>query len=635
MTELLAVALGLLFAYAIYISTQSARKANRTGDHLDAGRRLPAWTYIFAGSGMVFASFNPYDQLRLVAIYGFQANHLALGLVLVTLCATLFQKRVWLAARITGTGTVGDALGAHYGSVSIRLYLLVVLFLFAVPFPAYLLSEAGELIAFATAGDVTRMAAISSLAVLLFVASALGGWRAVVYWSAALSFLVLVLMFFVTGFSAALSDEIALLNKGFMAGEGVLTDAIPGVIQFPSGIGAELPVGGLWTTVAILSFAISAVGIVLSPGFAFLGLTTRVKSGFAFCQVWVTAGLFAGALLLFAPFIGAEMTSGGTDALGPIMTRLGGIDQLAAICFVLMLAASLFIAIALFAASGASIFTIELLDRYVIPRMSDRERRLAARIMLAVIYALAALLAGFLPMMTAAITPLAFSLSAQLFPAYLGLCWLPWMSRSAVLAGLILGTIVVFFTEPPGLILFNGLFAELPWGRWPLTIHSAAWGLAVNLAACLLVAIFTRKGHERERRDALHAIFRRDHRMNFGGRASRGAKWSITLLWVFFALGPGAILGNTFFSKPIFTGANITVGAPSLWVWQIAFWIFGIMIVWWLAYRNRMSIISTETLREGELVTARPTLDGSLQPVWIGRLVTRIAGRQNPTMQGM
>ena len=138
-----------------------------------------------------------------------------------------------------------------------------------------------------------------------------------------------------------------------------------------------------------------------------------------------------------------------------------------------------------------------------------------------------------------------------------------------MLVGLILGSLFVVFTEPPGLIFFNGLFAELPWGRWPLTIHSAAWGLAVNVAASLLVAIFTRRDAERERRDALHAIFRRDHRVDFGGRAARGAKWSLTLLWVFFALGPGAILGNTFFGHPIFTEANLSLGVPSLWVWQI------------------------------------------------------------------
>lgn len=83
-----------------------------------------------------------------------------------------------------------------------------------------------------------------------------------------------------------------------------------------------------------------------------------------------------------------------------------------------------------------------------------------------------------------------------------------------------------------------------------ITVHSVAWGLAFNLAACLLVALFTRAGEEREAGDALHGVFRRDHAVQFGGPAARSAKWSLALFWAFFALGPGTILGNDFFSRP-------------------------------------------------------------------------------------
>ncbi len=187
-----------------------------------------------------------------------------------------------------------------------------------------------------------------------------------------------------------------------------------------------------------------------------------------------------------------------------------------------------------------------------------------------------------------------------------------------------MGGLVVSFTEPPGLVLFSAYFVELPWGRWPLTIHSAAWGLVVNLIAAFLVAIFTRKGEEREARDRLHAIFRRDHAEDFGPRAARVAKWSLTLLWAFFAFGPGAILGNTFFSRPIFFGADIQIGLPSLWVWQISFWIIGAMLVWWMAYQSKLSIYSVEHLRVGELQSqkrvGKPTN-------WLQHVVSRLASR--------
>jgi hypothetical protein len=79
-------------------------------------------------------------------------------------------------------------------------------------------------------------------------------------------------------------------------------------------------------------------------------------------------------------------------------------------------------------------------------------------------------------------------------------------------------------TEPPGLILFEGLFLDLPWGRWPMTIHSAGWGLVLNLSAVLLVAIFTRKGTERLHRDRLHDEFAAQAPVDFGGRGARGGK---------------------------------------------------------------------------------------------------------------
>ena len=53
----------------------------------------------------------------------------------------------------------------------------------------------------------------------------------------------------------------------------------------------------------------------------------------------------------------------------------------------------------------------------------------------------------------------------------------------AVRKGLILGSLLVLFTEPPGLALWESAIPALPWGRWPLTVRSAAWGLVVKLAA--------------------------------------------------------------------------------------------------------------------------------------------------------
>jgi SSS family solute:Na+ symporter len=629
-TSLLAVMLAVFAAFTLYIAAQSAKSGDSPAAFVDAGQNLPGWTYIFAGSGALLASVGPYDYLRLLSVYGFQANQLALSLILVALVMALFQKRLWLAARMTGSRSLGEVLGAHYQSTSIRIYVLVVLLLFAVPFAATLLGSAGELLAQASGGALSRAAAISALAAFLFLASALGGWRATIYIIAVLSTVILALLIFSASFAGLVFDGLSVFHKGFSVREGILGSVLPGVIQFSSGIGREVPAGGLWTTTAVLSFALAAAGAALSPSFAFLGLTMKSRAGFAFSQVWIVSGLAAGALLLLGPIVAGEMNA--ADNFTPLVARFAAYDQLVAACVTVMLLVMLLVAVAFFAASGASVATIELLDRYVVPDLTPRGERLAARVSLAIIYAAIVLLAAFLPALATVLSTLALPLSAQLFAAYLGLCWLRWMSRSAVLVGLAFGILFVVFTEPPGLIVFDGLFVQLPWGRWPLTIHSAAWGLAINVGASLLVAIFTRQDAEREHRNVLHGSFQRDHRIAFGGRAARSAKWSLTLLWVFLALGPGAILGNSFFAHPVFTEADIALGVPSLWVWQAFFWIIGVLLVWWLAYRSRLSTVEG-TFRPHELRHLRQVPGTRRQLRWIALLVTRLTARQNRTTQ--
>ena len=630
MTSLLAIMLAVFAAFTLYIAAQSAKSGDSPAAFVDAGQNLPGWTYIFAGSGALLASVGPYDYLRLLSVYGFQANQLALSLILVALVMALFQKRLWLAARMTGSRSLGEVLGAHYQSTSIRIYVLVVLLLFAVPFAATLLGSAGELLAQASGGALSRAAAISALAAFLFLASALGGWRATIYIIAVLSTVILALLIFSASFAGLVFDGLSVFHKGFSVREGILGSVLPGVIQFSSGIGREVPAGGLWTTTAVLSFALAAAGAALSPSFAFLGLTMKSRAGFAFSQVWIVSGLAAGALLLLGPIVAGEMNA--ADNFTPLVARFAAYDQLVAACVTVMLLVMLLVAVAFFAASGASVATIELLDRYVVPDLTPRGERLAARVSLAIIYAAIVLLAAFLPALATVLSTLALPLSAQLFAAYLGLCWLRWMSRSAVLVGLAFGILFVVFTEPPGLIVFDGLFVQLPWGRWPLTIHSAAWGLAINVGASLLVAIFTRQDAEREHRNVLHGSFQRDHRIAFGGRAARSAKWSLTLLWVFLALGPGAILGNSFFAHPVFTEADIALGVPSLWVWQAFFWIIGVLLVWWLAYRSRLSTVEG-AFRPHELRHLRQVPGTRRQLRWIALLVTRLTARQNRTTQ--
>ena len=280
-----------------------------------------------------------------------------------------------------------------------------------------------------------------------------------------------------------------------------------------------------------------------------------------------------------------------------------------------MLIVSLLITVGFFTASG-----LHLHDRacgqIFRSRHDWRRDDLAARIALAAICFTATLLACFLPITTAIVSSTTLSLSAQLLPAFLGVCWLRWISRSAVIAGLIVGSLLVIFTEPPGLVLFDRLFVELPWGRWPLTIHSAAWGLAFNLAACLIVSLWTRNDVEHRHRDQLHDIYLHDGWIAFGGRAARGASGRCLFSGAFRSRSRSDPRKH-FFSRPIFIDKDASLGVPSLWVWQAIFWIAGVLLVWWLAYRVRLSIVDVSSVRTRTLAGRQWSAGGSLQPKWI------------------
>ena len=64
--------------------------------------------------------------------------------------------------------------------------------------------------------------------------------------------------------------------------------------------------------------------------------------------------------------------------------------------------------------------------------------------------------------------------------------------------------------------------------------------------------------------------------------------WIVTLAWFFFAIGPGCVIGNTLFGDPM-KPASWFMGMPSIWIWQILWWILGIVMMWFLAYKLEMS----------------------------------------------
>ena len=70
---------------------------------------------------------------------------------------------------------------------------------------------------------------------------------------------------------------------------------------------------------------------------------------------------------------------------------------------------------------------------------------------------------------------LAVAYGFQMYPALFGNLYCKWISKTGVTMGLIAGLLAVTLTDK-----MSSIF-PLPWGAYPLTIHSAGWGIFFNI----------------------------------------------------------------------------------------------------------------------------------------------------------
>ena len=181
---------------------------------------------------------------------------------------------------------------------------------------------------------------------------------------------------------------------------------------------------------------------------------------------------------------------------------------------------------------------------------------------------------------------LAVAFGFQMWPSLAAVCWFPWITRQGATLGLAAGLIAVIFTETIGQTITGG---ALPWGRWPWTIHSAGWGIIFNLLVCIPVSAMTQNSEARAHRMKYHNFLREHASLPADKKRLVPVAWIITLAWMFFGIGPGAVIGNTIFGAPAAGTAGWTFGIPSIWAWQILFWILGVGMMWFLAYKMQMS----------------------------------------------
>jgi Na+/proline symporter len=633
------------WAYCIFWGVKGARTAKTASDYFIAGRKIPIWVFVLAATATSFSGWTFIGHPGLIYRDGFQYGYASFYAITIPFTGIIFLKRQWMLGKRFGYVTPGEMFHDYFRSDLMRLLTVIVALFFSIPYLGIQLRASGFLFNVLTDGllGVEVGMWLLSIVVVLYVAS--GGLRAVAYVDTAQAILLalgiaaigLITLSAVGGFDE-LSKGIAALAqldaKRTPDGYSHYV-AIPGVIQFVKA--GPSAVGGAWTGIMILTYMFALMGIQSSPAFSMWAFSNKNPRPFAPQQVWASSAGIGFLLIVFSAIqgigghlIGADqaMLQAGAAkdvlALGKDIMKMPGkqgflvpslihimsdtapwLVGLLAVCALAAMQSTG----AAYMSTAAGMLTRDLYKRFLNPGATHKTQKLFGRICVLIVTGAALVVATTSKDALVLLGGLAVAYGFQMWPALIAVCWWPWLTRQGITLGLIAGIIAVTLTETIG----QKWFGIESWGRWPLTIHSAGWGIIFNLGTAIIVSLFTQKKEETEHRMKYHQFLKEHAGLSPQKQSLKPLAWAIVLLWFFFAIGPGAVIGNTIFGNPN-DASTWMFGIPSIWAWQIIWWALGVGMMWFLAYKMEMSTMPEKEIQAlvediGDLKVARLDVD--------------------------
>lgn len=621
------------WAYCIFWGVKGARMSKTASDYFIAGRAIPIWVFVLAATATSFSGWTFMGHPGLLYRDGFQYAYASFYAITIPFTGVIFLKRQWILGKRFGYVTPGEMFSDYFKSDAIRILTVVVALFFSIPYLGVQLRASGFLFNVLTDGMLGVETGMWMLSAVVFIYVASGGLRAVAYVDTVQCVLLaggIVAIGFIAvnaaGGWTALNQGIANLTspEPVAAIGGEIMDkkrtlegfshyiAVPGVIQFvKSGPSA---VGGAWTGIMILSYAFALMGIQSSPAFSMWSFSNKNPKPFAPQQVWASSAGIGGILIFFTAMqgLGGHLIGGdprmleagfakdimqlGKDLMempgkqGMIVPALINLLGTTAPWAVGLLSVCALAAMqstgAAYMSTAGGMLTRDLYKHFLKPDATHATQKLFGRIGVGIIVISALIVATTSKDALVLLGGLAVAYGFQMWPALIGICYWPFLTRRGITVGLIAGIIVVTCTETIG----QQWFGITAWGRWPWTIHSAGWGIIFNLGLAILISAFTQDTESRAHRQKFHDFLKEHAGLPEEKKSLVPLAWIIVVVWFIFAQGPGTVIGNTLFGNPN-DATTWTFGMPSIWAWQILWWALGVGMMWFLAYKMQMSTI--------------------------------------------
>ncbi|HJM10532.1 MAG TPA: sodium:solute symporter family protein [Candidatus Marinimicrobia bacterium] len=602
----LTVFVGVYWAYCLFWGFKGARSARTSADYFLAGRTISMWVFVLAATATSFSGWTFVGHPGKIFTDGFPYAFASFYALTIPFTGVLFLRRQWVLGRAFKYITPGEMYSDYYGGNAIRLLTVLVAFLFSVPYLGVQLRASGDLFNVLTDGLVSVNFGMVALSVIVVIYVASGGLRSVAYVDCvqcvllALGICILggVTIHFSggwTGFVEGMSEYVRgdfTSNKSLTPAGHSPVVAIPGSIQMVS-TGSKAT-GGTWTGIMCMTYMFALMGIQSSPAFSMWAFSNKTSKPFRWQQV-VASSVVIGIILFTFTIIqgmgGHVLIANGTlesandKNLVPQLINLLSQSSpwlmgLLAVCALAAMQSTG----AAYMSTFSAMVTRDIYKRYIAPEASDSAQKLGGRLMVVVVAGAALVVAAKSTSAIVMLGGLAVAYGFQMYPALMGVCYFPWLTKKGVVLGLSAGLIAVTLTDR------TAVWFGVPWGAYPLTIHSAGWGIFFNLLVALVVSKRTNEtSKEKEWKEKRHRFLQAVSGLSPDGKKKVSLAWGLTLVWFLVGFGPFATIGNTLFSDPNNPASWAPFGLPSLWVWQLLFLLYGIFVMWFLAFQMGLS----------------------------------------------
>ena len=605
---------GLYWSYCIFWGIKGAITSKTSEDYFVAGRSIGTWVFVLAATATSFSGWTFVGHPGKILTDGLPYAFASFYALTIPFTGVLFLRRQWVLGRVYNYVTPGEMYSDYYGGNSMRALTVLVAFLFSVPYLGIQLRASGALFNVLTDGLISTNLGMILLSTVVVIYVASGGLKSVAYVDCAQAILLalgIIVLGVITikwiGGWNLFTEGIGVLVKNDLISGNRLTlqgfssrVAMPGSIQIVSS--GSNAVGGVWTGMMCMTYMFALMGIQSSPAFSMWAYANKTSKPFRWQQV-VASSIVIGIILFTFTIIqgmGADVLvlNGIFETISDstLVPKLINLMSESAPWLVGLLAVCALAAMqstgSAYMSTFSAMITRDIYKNYIDEEVTEDRQKFIGRLFVVVVAVAALVVAIVSTDALVMLGGLAVAYGFQMYPALFGNLYCKWISKTGVTMGLIAGLLAVTLTDK-----MSSIF-PLPWGAYPLTIHSAGWGIFFNIIFTGFGSYFfpdsDQKNLDKEKR---HAFLSEVAGVPESKKKLVPLAYCLVIFWFLFGFGPFAMIGNTLFSDPNIPATWAPFNLPSIWIWQLVFLFFGIFVMWFLAfYMGFSQPISSEKL---------------------------------------